>query len=335
MTHIHVDILEVLKLFENEKNNREKLLANILSVRSELYRNILFQNSEKFLPEVGPDGTIYLIPGNQSLYLYRGQVQDYPTCLPRIYRDNPTDTDLFAAILKQIEFKIVLKDHPAVEAILNDGVHISFTGLAQHYGLATNYLDLTSDPYVAAFFAVCEYCESEQRYLPAAEQDKPGVLMKTPSIIYLNPLNILKFRPIGLQPFPRPGSQKAYAVSLEKGESLPAHKILFWQSTEASQYIYDLFQKGELLFPPDPIKRKAEEIADAVIFSQQSIDEISSRCSFPQQPNFYLEQLDFEISDICNFEFTSDELNQFKEDWDKFGKHAFYNQIGPPRIQYI
>jgi len=334
MTHIYNDILEVLKLFENERNTREESLKRNSSFRSELYRTILFPNSEKFLPVEWTDGTIYLIPGNQSLNLYRGQVQDYPTCLPKIYRDNPTDIDLFAARLRQIEFEIVLEEHPSVKDIVNDGVHVSFTGLAQHYGLATNYLDLTSDPYVAAFFAVCEYSESEQRYSPVGGQDKPGVLMKTLSLIYTDPLNIKKFRPIGLQPFPRPGSQKAYSVSLDKGESFPSHKILFWHSKEASQYIYDLFQGGEKLFPPDPIKRKADEIANAVVFSQQSIDEISSRYSFLHEPNFYVEQLNFEISDTCNSGFTSDELNQFKEEWEKIGKRTFYNQIGPTRLTY-
>jgi hypothetical protein len=334
MTHIYCDILGVLKLFENEKKTREKFFRSIPSVRSELYRNIVFPNSEKFLPVEWTDGTIYLIPGNQSLYLYRGQVHDYPTCLPEIYRDNPTDVDLFAARLKQIEFEIVLKEHPAVQDILNAGFHISFTGLAQHYELATNYLDLTSDPYVAAFFAVCKYCESEQRYLPIAGQDKPGVFMKTLSLVYSNPSDIIKFRPIGLQPFPRPGSQKAYAVSLDKGESFSSHKMLFWHSKKVSQHIYDLFEGGDKLCPPDPIKRKADEIADAVVFSQQTIDEISSRYSFPHEPNFYLEQLNFEISNTCNFEFTLDELNQFKEDWEEIGKQEFNNQIGPTYLTY-
>jgi hypothetical protein len=334
MTHIYCDILDVLKLFEDEKKTRERFFRSIPSFRSELYRNIVFPNSEKFQPVEWTDGTIYLIPGNQNLYLYRGQVQDYPTCLPKIYRYNPTDVDLFAARLKKIEFEIVLKEHPAVQDILSDGIHISFTGLAQHYELATNYLDLTSDPYVASFFAVCRYCESEQRYLPISGQDEPGVFMKTLSLVYSKHSDIIKLRPIGLQPFPRPGSQKAYAVSLGKGESFSSHKMLFWHSKKVSQHIFDLFEGGEKLFPPDPIKQKADKIAGAVVFSQQTIDEISSRYSFPHEPDFYLEQLNFEISNTCNFEFTSDELNQFREDWEETGKQEFYNQIGPTRLTY-
>lgn len=334
MTNIYSDILDVFKVFENEKENREKFLKSIPSVRSELYRNIIFPNSEKFRPIEWTDGMLYLIPGNQSLYLYRGQVQDYPTCFPKIYRDDPTDIDLFAARLKQIEFEMVLKEHPAVKDILNDGFHISFTGLAQHYELSTNYLDLTSDPYVAAFFAVCKYCESEQKYIPIASQDKPGVFMKTLSLVYSNPSDIQKFRPIGLQPFSRPGKQKAYAVSLDKGENFSAYKILFWHSKKASQHIYDLFEGGEKLFPPDPIKQKADEIAEGVDFSQQAIDEVLSRYSFLRSLDYYFEQLHFEISNMCSYKFTADELNQFTKNWGKSGKQEFYNQIGPTYLTY-
>ncbi|HJH27884.1 MAG TPA: hypothetical protein C5S37_14245 [Methanophagales archaeon] len=340
MSNIYGNILEVLQDIEKEKRNREHFLNSIPSTRADLYRSVIFPNTRKFIPVEAPDGTIRLIPGNQNLYLFRGQPEDDSPCLSKIYRNNPNEIDIFIARLKQIEFELVLREHPAIQDIQKDGIHISFTGLAQHYELATDYLDVTSDPYIAAFFAVCTYCKSEQRYIPVSSQNGPSVLMKTPALVYTNPVTEPKLEIVGLQPFPRPGNQKAYAVKLRKGENFSAQKMLFHHSKESSQKIYDLFDGGKKLFPPDPIKNKAQEISEGVVFSQEAFEQVLQRYDFARRAEYYLNGLremenKIKISNTCEYRFSITEINQFKGEWENGGKSDFYNQIGPTRLTYL
>lgn len=338
MSNIYGNILEVLQDIEEEKRNREHFLNSIPSTRAELYRGVIFPNTRKFIPVEAPDGTIRLIPGNQNLYLFRGQTQDYPSCRAKIYRNNPNEIDIFISRLQQIEFKLVLREHPAILDIQKDGIHISFSGLAQHYEFATDYLDVTSDPYIAAFFAVCTYCQPEQRYIPVSSQSRPGVLMKTPALVYTNPVTESKLEIVGLQPFPRPGNQKAYAVKLRKGENFSAHKMLFHHSKENSQKIYDFFDGGKKLSPPDPIKNKAHEISEGVVFSQEAFEQVLQRYDFARRAEYYLNRLrenKIKISNTCEYPFSITEINQFKDEWENGGKSKFYNQIGPTRLTYF
>lgn len=335
MATYYSDIFEVLRQLEKERENRQKFLKKIPDVRAQLYRNLVFPELETFRPIEWIDGSIILTPGNQTLFLYRGQVQEFPTCIPKIYRCDPTIYDLFEARLKQREFEKVIQKHPAIYDISSSGIHISFTGLAQHYGFRTEFLDVTSDPLVAAFFAVCFYSASEEKYLPVGEQKEQGVFMKTRSLVYtMNPMNVPKLQPIGLHPFPRPGNQKAYAVQLECGENYSAHKMLFHQTKEGSEYIYDLFEGGTKLFPSDPLKEKADEILGGRVFSREVADIICAQDDFSEQPDFYVEELGFEITDSSPYEFTAEELNQFQKEWEKEGKANFKKQIGPTYLTY-
>ncbi|MBT9140309.1 MAG: hypothetical protein DDT30_00885 [Dehalococcoidia bacterium] len=336
MASYYSDIFEVLQQLERERENRKHFLKRIPEVRAQLYQNHLFPEKETFMPQEWIDGSIILVPGNQTLFIYRGQVQDFPSCVPKIYRGELTIYDLFEARLKQREFERVIQTHPAVQDIIKYGIHISFTGLAQHYGFRTEFLDVTSDPMVAAFFAVCHHSKAAEKYLPIVEQDELGVFMKTPSIVYniTNPTNVPKLQPIGLQPFPRPGNQKAYTVQLESREDYSAHKMLFHQTKKSSEYIYDMFEGGGKLFPADPIKDKAKEILGGKIFSREVSVDICSRYKFPLKPEFYVDELNFEIVSSSPYEFTSEELTQFQEEWENGGKATFKKQIGPTYLAY-
>ena len=332
------NILEILDHFERENRECEKVLKAGPGFRGKFYLSVIFPNTEKFIPITAYDGTTRLMPGNQNLILYRGQTKNYPSCQATIYRQSPNQLDIFIARLRHMEFEIVLREHAAVRNILDDGIHISFIGLAQHYELATDYLDVTSDPYVAAFFAVCRYSRKKQRYVPIANHKGKGVLMKTPALVFPpSPAGTFKLEILGLQPFPRPGNQKAYAVRLGKGEEFPAHKMLFHHDLKSSRRIFEMFEGGEKLFPPDPIAKKAQQIADGQVFTHEALKEVISRYNFPDTPHYYEQQLQQEgiqISHGANtiFRFTASELDKFNEDWKSHGKTAFYNQIGNWRL---
>lgn len=266
------DIRELLEELETEHEKHKRYAQE--SPWDFLY-SMLFPDNQKFEIMDMNNGTVRLVPNRQRLYLYRGQTKKYPTCVPALYRNDPNEIDLFTERLKSTEFEMVLRNHPAVEELSQEGLSVDFLGLAQHYGLKTDLIDLTSDVHMAAFFAVCEYSTKEECYVPVRPKDgEYGVLFKVP-IIVLQHTEMERFGIVGLQPFRRPGEQKAHSFRLDPGEDFEeyAHPMLFRHSKEASEEIYERFEGGAELFPYDPVEEKAKTIRNSQQFSRQSFDE--------------------------------------------------------------
>lgn len=335
---VYKDVCEVIKTIQLEFKNVDRFLN--YSPRGELlYRDLLFHKTEKFVPEIMPDQTTRLVPDNQKLFLYRGQTQYHPQCIPRLYRKNPSEIDIFLARLQTVEFEMVLRYHPAVKDLIEDGWYVHFLGIAQHYGIETELLDLTSDYWTAAFFAVCQYSESDDSYKPiSTSNSKYGVVYKSPFIV-LNTVNMSesKLDIIGLQPFLRPGLQKAYSYKLSKGENFPPHKMLFKHSEVASKKIFEMFEGGKRILPKDPIHTKAVEIIKGHNFSSTAFKEVLNRYPFNKGKAYYLNGLEHRNIGIINeqpYNFSTDQIELFKKQWKDEGKSKFYQQISPPRIAY-
>lgn len=60
---------------------------------------------------------------------------------------------LFVDRVRLEEFLLALCDHPALDYAEQIGLRLQPYGLAQHYEMATDQLDLTQDHNVAVFFA--------------------------------------------------------------------------------------------------------------------------------------------------------------------------------------
>ncbi len=88
--------------------------------------------------------------------LYRGQSDYYPKCLPTIYRNQLSEEELFAEQVKIAEFKLYLSQYDITKRFEKAKYNVDYIGLAQHYGLNTGVLDLTSDVEIALFFAMCD-----------------------------------------------------------------------------------------------------------------------------------------------------------------------------------
>jgi len=337
MSSYYTDIFKVLEKFKVERDNRELFLEKIPEFRGSLYRKIIFPELDKFLPMKFSDGSIALTPGDQNMWIYRGQNKDFSNCLPSIYRNNPDEFDWFDARLRSCEFELLIKNHPVVIELLEEGYLISYMGLARHYGLKTEFLDVTSDPYVAAFFAVCSFNKTKDKFEPIYNQNYPGVLMKSLRIIYQNSRNThkqSKLVPIGLQPFPRPGNQKALALQLGQYDEFVAHKMIFNHTKKGSDYLFDLFEGGKILFPTDPLKNKVDEIAQGTSFSEKALEKLISKFSSTKNPQYYIEKLGYTITKSSPYSFSESELSKFKLEWDKHGRKEFKNQIGQSSIVF-
>jgi hypothetical protein len=214
-----------------------------------------------------------------SPYLYRGQRKRHSPCFPTLYRGfeavkNPQELPpqrRDAYLLAQVrvsEFLCLLEQHPAVGYAREIGLHLSRMALSQHYELATDHLDLTADPEVAAFFASC-WRDGDGRWYPAS--DGEGVVYRFDLTAFPRALGD-KFKAdeffrcvemVGLQTLPRPGEQKAWTIRLPLGldfERLPLDAFAFRHRDDLGGILLDQFEQGRSLFPRDVLAEAAKAI---------------------------------------------------------------------------
>ena len=206
--------------------------------------------------------------------LYRGQGKYYSECMPSIFRVNRSEEDLFAEWVKVAEFELMLKQFEITHKFEANRFIIDYVGLAQHYGLKTNALDLTCSLNVALFFAMCDYDNLNDCYIPKAyDNNYIGYIYATLVIDDSKGINAFSdnIKPIGMQPFRRPGSQKAFSKLFSVEDQMNGYLYSFSFTKKDSEMIYSLFSKGEDLWSRDQISEIAKEIRYTTIFSNQAI----------------------------------------------------------------
>jgi hypothetical protein len=212
--------------------------------------------------------------------VYRGQKQYYEPCKSSFYRTSPNQIDLFIAEMKVAEFHLLLSEHPAVVdfgaySLMGLRFRIDYEGLAQHYGLQTQLIDFTSNPFVAAFFACCDYDNNSHEYRPILRAAQEGIIYT-----YLaagdigNPAGPEEPCPsiVGLQPLPRPAEQYAWCYRLPKWASLNSQpyvkRLSFVHDPGVSKKLFEHFEGGARLFPYDPVSEKARQIFSTKEFTK-------------------------------------------------------------------
>lgn len=127
--------------------------------------------------------------------------------------------------------------------------------VAQHYGFATNYLDITLNLEIAKFFAYTYYDEEKGKYFPLEKFDgkTPPCIFSSCSGVFSNPFNT-DFVIVGFQILTRPMLQYAMAINLTN----PKHnyydlfvKTFLPEDIKEARKIYDDFDGGKKIFPQD------------------------------------------------------------------------------------
>ena len=231
---------------------------------------------------------IFLIPVSQSyLYLFRGQETIYHPCLPTLWRGEHSDIELFLERLRLVEFEHLIRQHPVVKHIfIPNHYFIDYEGLAQHYGLLTEVLDLTSDPDIALFFAMCPYDRQNDCYTYHNDGKKhTGILYMVAPFRnnrmfgsdalrkYLND----RIHPIGLQPFARPGTQRGFALHIDRNDKTAAVQYEFTFTCENSKAYYDKYEQGTALWTMDELTEHAWTIRTQKTFNKRILDETLSQ----------------------------------------------------------
>jgi hypothetical protein len=173
-------------------------------------------------------------------------------------------------------FERLLNSHPVVTHFFKrHNFKVDVEGLAQHYGLRTSVLDLTSSLDIALFFATCIYNRDDDCYSYYDDGKIHDAILYVFSPILDNepsPAPFFNFlngniRPIGLQPFQRPGVQEGYGIHMKRGDSIKCYMYRFTFTCEESKHYYDVFKRGEALWVKGKLVSKAKTIVNQKDFS--------------------------------------------------------------------
>jgi hypothetical protein len=155
-------------------------------------------------------------------------------------------------------------------------LRIDLSGMAQHYGLATDLLDVTSNFDVASFFATCEWSDEQHNFQPVLLSEQPGVMYRFAPCLFVGIDDSAQFQHVGWQPLHRPAQQRADAMRMKKGQDFdsfpPVQKVRFRHSAKVSQRIWQSFDKGRTLFPKDAAAELAEQAKQLTSFTSQQLE---------------------------------------------------------------
>lgn len=222
------------------------------------------------------------------MQMYRGQTREYSHCTPTLARLKKTEDQLLA-LCRRVAFEDAIGEHPMVRMaeqakLLDSPLYVDREGLAQHYGLATDMLDVTSNFDVACFFATCAWDKSQRRYLPVPSSENAGVMYRIfPALMIgmgeaFGPVHI-----VGWQPLPRPEQQRAYVVKMKPDQDFTALPTVqtfhFRHQQRISHRIWEAFNRGEALFPTDAAAELAEQAETMTEFTGDQIERAWERLS--------------------------------------------------------
>lgn len=302
-----------------------------------------------------PDGTEKVVPLHMMSDYYRGESSPHFPSYPSLYRNGMTDTDILVERLKTCELSLLIETYPLFK-VFKGGLSYTFIdnstqvfnlsvdaeALAQHYGIKTNLMDLTVDKFVAAFFATTIYKNGKYYPVDPSKEGMPkyGLFYDYVDLGFdalfnqgkqgYNP----KLRVVGMQPFSRPGEQRGYVLSMEKGEDF--HKLCrqrcykFRHDAKISQLIFDYTNRSNKLFPHSLLEDKANKIINSKSFSIAAVNRVIETYyqekTFEQITNI-LKNKGLTIQDKPPIGFTEEEKKLELDNWNKNGFKEFQKQV--------
>lgn len=277
---------------------------------------------------------------------YRGQKSYYKDCKPTLYR-GLKEEEVFNERLKLCEFSIIVNKHPVAwrfesglftntrsDNVLHNKIHIDADALAQHYGICTEFMDLTTDKWTAAFFAGCSYVKSEglgkdtYKIYGDSNENKTGVFYiyqdKTPYV------DGWKLKPIGIQPNARPVKQSAYTMKMDREQNFDkmAYGVHFKHDNRCSSIILKLFDESIGIMPEEVIEKKAKSIVNSNKFSKQALESARKRF-YPDINEAELDDLlkksHVKIVDDPIVEYSKEELLEADKEFNLINKFVRFN----------
>lgn len=298
-----------------------------------------------------------LVSQGYARYYYRGENAYYKKSNASIFRQplsekyETREIQLLISQLRIVEFSrwlnrlTFIKHWPYGD--------IAHGAIAQHYGIATNAIDITSDLRVALFFACCKYVDDEWRPLePKDFEEKDsrrnvariggdsryGILFHTMADICdmsrfvpdYQP-HITQVTPLGAQPFLRCQKQSGYVI--ESGElpgsnkpfdmyqALPFCVVKFRHTRELCDWIYEEMDQGKLIYPEYncvSLNEVVEEIKTTKVFEPESL------VIAMQSKGININRLEELRNKLCKMEITfKDQITRVSDDYIEMIENAW------------
>ena len=272
-----------------------------------------------------PHGTV--IRQAQRSYYYRGENQLFDSSQASLYRrlnkiKNSTEFSIeeFVAYMRIADFlelllkfdhtqKFISRQYSFEKAPAKIYIDLLYEQLAQHYGLETYWLDITSDFEVALFFACCKFDNQSHKWEPLNNEDfnksyktQFGVIFQkqTNHINNLTPLESqsVKILPVGFQPFMRCHMQNSYVAMMDKSHCLQKEntfkKFRFKHDEELCNYIFNQMDFGKKIYPHEGfnlMEAEIDKIKERKIFSIETFEYVCEEPKFKSLNKEILKQL--------------------------------------------
>lgn len=290
------------------------------------------------------DGTHILMPLSPANHsYYRGESSYHEDCCPSLFRKGMLDADIFVERIKRCELELMMQQYPITNLFANSiyaqapdktwipiPFRIGYDGLAQHYGIKTEFMDLTLDPWTAAFFAATTYDTETDTNSAIEDTDnyQYGALYLRNEIPLPN-LRHSRIDVVGMQPLSRPGRQSAFVFRMNQGENFNtmAQKNFFRHDAEVNRKVFEHSNRGNQLFPKELIgDRIRKEIVRGEEFTQNAF-ELAKHRYYPTTDDkvlySYLTDKHIAISTIDRNWFSDAEKNESTEYWKTYQQELF------------
>lgn len=279
---------------------------------------------------------VHLMSLSQSPFrFYRGQSCYYSPCIPSLYRANSLDEfsmedNIIANRIKTSEFILLLHSHP-IYSYLCQNISGNPIALAQHYGFATEYLDITNSKWVAAFFASTAYDWETDTYYPVGRESGFGVMYisKDYKRDNLPEAFFTKNGVIGYQYFDRPSKQSSFGFAMAKDEDFNDceyfDKVFFRHDIEASKIVFDMSFQQRRFIPRDTLSKLARIIQNSKEVTKRAIN-LCQQLFYPYADIGFFEDIitkkgwTIRESDIPIVEYQTEELDREWKQWIEYGK---------------
>ena len=327
-----IDVIEYLSSIEN---------ANILTGinKTGLLPRCYDEGKYMVMSEKVGSNVPKLFPTSLSTFtLMRGQNNYYQECKATLHRQSMSDEELLIKRIQTAEFLALLSTHPVFRE-LQQNYAVEYLAIAQHYGFDTEYLDITNNKWVAAFFACCQYNKETGLYTPIDESYSNGI-----GVFYVSnddmPMSFFeKMHIVGFQFFQRPTKQFSMVYHMDAKENFDDNpnfkRIVFRHNIVASKQVYDLSYKQRRFFPNDMLAQKANIIRDAHYEYSKYAFEICRAFGWTKMDDEELSDIlmkngyNYHDNKYMKVGFTEDELKCDIENWNNYGREHLKSLILP------
>lgn len=261
-----IDVLEYLSQRENAE-----FIKNGDGIFGSKMGNFIATADKPFSRE------IKLIPQSYSMFtLMRGEAKYHKECKASYFRMEMTEDKQLVERIKTAEFLRVIGKHPMIQIGTFGNLKMEPLAIAQHYGFKTEYMDLTNNKWVAAFFATCKWNKGDV-YTPVEEGYGEGIgilYVSQPSICDVFSEDIVS---LGYQYYARPSKQFTWMYRMAKDSNFDQNpmfmRIVFRHDAEASRLVFEQSGRQHRYYPIDYVSDVARTIQeDDYVVSWASVE---------------------------------------------------------------